>query len=80
MSLNQKHLPFFIAVLLGIGIYIGSKLSTNTSSRYVSSKNISKQKLNTLYSNLWFLHKTIVQYQTGNTKQHQILHTFQNKI
>ena len=48
MSLNQKHLPFFIAVLLGIGIYIGSKLSTNTSSRYVSSKNISKQKLNRL--------------------------------
>ena len=48
MSLNQKHLPFFIAVLLGIGIYIGSKLSTNTTSRYTSTKNISKQKLNRL--------------------------------
>ena len=48
MTLNQKHLPFFIAVLLGIGIYIGSKLSANTSSGYASTKNISKQKLNRL--------------------------------
>ena len=27
MSLNQKHLPFFIAVLLAMGIFIGSKLN-----------------------------------------------------
>jgi carboxyl-terminal processing protease len=48
MSLNQKHLPFFIAVLLGIGIYIGTKLNTNTSSGYASTNNISKQKINRL--------------------------------
>ena len=46
MSLNQKHLPFFVAVLLGIGIYIGSKLSTNNSSYFTSTKNISKHKFN----------------------------------
>ena len=48
MSLNQKHLPFFVAVLLAIGIYIGSKLSTNIPSPFASTKNISKQKLNRL--------------------------------
>ena len=48
MSLNQKHLPFFIAVLLAMGIFIGSKLSTQTTTRYASTKNISKQKLNRL--------------------------------
>ena len=48
MSLNQKHLPFFIAVLLGIGIYMGSKLNTNSSSYFASTKNSSKQKLNKL--------------------------------
>ena len=48
MTLNQKHLPFFVAVLLAIGIYIGSKLSTNTSSPYASTNSISKQKLNRL--------------------------------
>ncbi len=48
MSLNQKHLPFFIAVLLAVGIYIGSKLNIQTTSRYSSTKNISKQKLNRL--------------------------------
>ena len=48
MSLNRKHLPFFIAVLLGIGIYIGSKLSTNTSNHFANSKNVSKQKFSRL--------------------------------
>jgi len=48
MSLNQKHLPFFIAVLLGIGIYMGSKLNTNSSSYFASTKNSSKQKFNKL--------------------------------
>jgi carboxyl-terminal processing protease len=48
MTLNQKHLPFFIAVLLGIGIFIGSKLNTNSSSYFASTKNSSKQKLNKL--------------------------------
>ncbi|MDG1285605.1 MAG: S41 family peptidase [Flavobacteriaceae bacterium] len=48
MSLNQKHLPFFIAVLLGIGIYMGSKLNTNSSSYIASTKNSSKQKFNKL--------------------------------
>ena len=48
MTINQKHLPFFIAVLLGIGIFIGSKLNTNSSSYFASTKNSSKQKLNKL--------------------------------
>ena len=48
MTLNQKHLPFFIAVLLGIGIFIGSKLNTNSSCYFASTKNSSKQKLNKL--------------------------------
>ena len=48
MSLNQKHLPFFIAVLLAMGIFIGSKLNTQTTSRYASTKSISKKKLNRL--------------------------------
>ena len=48
MFLNRKHLPFFIAVLLGIGIYIGSKLSPNRSNYFTNSKNISKQKLSRL--------------------------------
>ncbi len=48
MILNQKHLPFFIAVLLGVGIFIGSKLNTNSLSYFASTKNSSKQKLNKL--------------------------------
>ena len=48
MTLNQKHLPFFIAVLLGVGIFIGSKLNTNSSCYFASTKNSSKQKLNKL--------------------------------
>lgn len=48
MTLNQKHLPFFVAVLLGIGIYIGSKLSTNTSNYFASTQNRSKHKFNKL--------------------------------
>ena len=48
MILNQKHLPFFIAVLLGVGIFIGSKLNTNSSCYFASTKNSSKQKLNKL--------------------------------
>lgn len=48
MTLNQKHLPFFIALLLGIGIYIGSKLNTNTSSYFASTTNNSKHKFNKL--------------------------------
>jgi carboxyl-terminal processing protease len=48
MFLNRKHLPFFIVVLLGIGIYIGSKLSTNTSNHFANSKNVSKQKFSRL--------------------------------
>ena len=48
MALNQKHLPFFVAVILGIGIYIGSKLSTNTSNYFASTQNRSKHKFNKL--------------------------------
>lgn len=48
MFLNRKHLPFFIAVLLGVGIYIGSKLSTNKFDYFTNSKNISKQKFSRL--------------------------------
>jgi len=48
MFLNRKHLPFFIAVLLAMGILIGSKLSINTSNNFANSKNISKQKLSRL--------------------------------
>ena len=48
MSLNQKHLPFFIAILLALGIFIGTKLNTYTTSRYASTKSISKKKLNRL--------------------------------
>jgi carboxyl-terminal processing protease len=48
MSLNQKHLPFFIAILLALGIFIGTKLNTYTASRYASTKSISKKKLNRL--------------------------------
>ena len=48
MSLNQKHLPFFIAILLALGIFIGTKLNTHTASRYASTKSISKKKLNRL--------------------------------
>ena len=48
MSLNQKHLPFFIAVLLAVGIYIGTKLNPNSTNSYASAKSISKQKLNRL--------------------------------
>lgn len=48
MPLNQKHLPFFAAVLLGIGIYIGSKLTDNPLSYYTTPKNMSKHKFNKL--------------------------------
>ena len=48
MSLNHKHLPFFAAVLLGIGIYVGSKLSSNSFNDYSISKNNSKNKFNKL--------------------------------
>jgi len=48
MPLNQKHLPFFAAVLLGIGIYIGSKLGDNPLSYYTTPKNMSKHKFNKL--------------------------------
>ena len=48
MSLNQKHLPFFSAILLAVGIFVGTKLNSNSIPSYTSSKNISKQKLNRL--------------------------------
>ena len=47
-SLNKKNSPFFMAVLLAVGVYIGSKLSTNTTGFYSNSKNSSKLKLNRL--------------------------------
>ena len=37
-----------MAVLLAVGVYIGSKLSTNTTGFYSNSKNSSKLKLNRL--------------------------------
>ena len=48
MSLNPKNLPFFIAVVLALGIYIGDKVSNNASNPFVSMNNIRKQKLNRL--------------------------------
>lgn len=48
MSLNQKHLPFFSAILLAVGIFVGTKLNSNSIPSFTSSKNISKQKLNRL--------------------------------
>ena len=37
-----------MAVLLAVGVYIGSKLSTNTTGFYSNSKNSSKLRLNRL--------------------------------
>lgn len=47
MSLNPKNLPFLIGVVLALGIYIGDKVSVNSSSSYTRT-NTSKQKLNRL--------------------------------
>ncbi len=47
MSLNPKHLPFLIGVVLALGIYIGDKVSVNSSNTFTRT-NTSKQKLNRL--------------------------------
>jgi|TARA_B110000259_G_scaffold174354_1_gene208581 carboxyl-terminal processing protease len=46
--LNPKNSPFFIAVLLAVGIYIGTKLSAGSTAFYTNSQNNSKLKLNRL--------------------------------
>ena len=47
MSLNPKHLPFLIGLVLALGIYIGDKVSVNSSNTFTRT-NTSKQKLNRL--------------------------------
>ena len=48
MVLHKKNLPFFVGVLLAIGIYIGAKFNPSSTKLYTSTNSKSKQKLNRL--------------------------------
>ena len=48
MVLHKKNIPFFVGVLLAIGIYIGAKFNPSSTKSYTSTNSTSKQKLNRL--------------------------------